>query len=730
MSSETNTDSLLGRVGNPPILKALLQQWNVDSDEVYGRFTSTTAGWRFHDIRLPTGARVPEQFVWNQITVHCTPSNFFPVEIAPGHSPVEEQWGTARVAIRLPRDAKRLLISFGQAQCLNEIPRECLAWSEEGNLLLSESIRQQIKQEVTETIRAEITGPIEDDLKQTTQTLTQKKDKVRDLKNKVLDLEKSISEKTTKLKDQENEYGEVNGRLADARRELRDAERSIKDHQANYQRIVLHLEHSWRDLRTYAVSEVEQLHQLDLIPSELYKEFLCEHPDPIEHLDGDIDFLGALNGDFGKLTSYVQSFLLGTRGLYYERDLVSRVLTALRTHDLVILAGSSGCGKSQIVKGIADAIRAEVHIIPVRPNWTSPEDLLGYYNPLQRCYSTSPFLESLIEASKPQNQNRLYFVCLDEMNLARPEYYFADFISALEERFAVPSIQLYSQLEASHNFAEYRRLFELIKRATGETSTISSDLISDPEFLDSLQGVLSAADKNTTLQIHSRLRRTIAASLQVPSIFKLPANVRIVGTVNMDETTFQFSPKVVDRAHVIRFDNPGAALADRVRAEIKEAGAEPCRCPMSASQFGPERSAYPEYDDSALSDMRNLLEKWNTEFLVPLGIGVGFRTIRQAMNYERRFLELAGDSPHSRLRAADHVILTKLLPRFSFDGSQQTIFRKKPTSKADLVAKFKDAVESDLSGGSWPPNGPVSARAITQMILAATMSNGMFNYWL
>lgn len=113
--------------------------------------------------------------------------------------------------------------------------------------------------------------------------------------------------------------------------------------------------------------------------------------------------------------------------------------------------------QNKLVQSFAKAIGGVSKIIPVKPNWTSSEDLLGYYNPLEKKYLATPFLEALIEAK--QNPDIPYFICLDEMNLARVEYYFADFLSKLEERNEQPTIQLYSDDEAAHVLAELKGLF-------------------------------------------------------------------------------------------------------------------------------------------------------------------------------------------------------------------------------------------------------------------------------
>src|SRR5690606_26805898 len=133
----------------------------------------------------------------------------------------------------------------------------------------------------------------------------------------------------------------------------------------------------------------------------------------------------------------------------------------VQTNDLIILTGESGAGKTNLVKSFADAVGGVSKIIPVKPNWTSSEDLLGYYNPLEKKYLSTPFLDTLIEASR--NPDVPYFICLDEMNLARVEYYFADFLSLLEERGSLPVIELYSDDESSHVLSEFRNVLELIK---------------------------------------------------------------------------------------------------------------------------------------------------------------------------------------------------------------------------------------------------------------------------
>lgn len=144
-------------------------------------------------------------------------------------------------------------------------------------------------------------------------------------------------------------------------------------------------------------------------------------------------------------------------------------------------------------------------IVAVRPDWTDHRGLLGSYNPLTRAYLSTPFLQLLLRASEECRQaardNREpmpFFLVLDEMNLARVEHYFADFLSALES-------------------AQPLQLHDVPALEEGE---------SDSE------------DEETT----------------IPQQLEIPENLFFLGTVNVDETTYLFSPKVLDRAFTIELN--------------------------------------------------------------------------------------------------------------------------------------------------------------------------------
>lgn len=186
-------------------------------------------------------------------------------------------------------------------------------------------------------------------------------------------------------------------------------------------------------------------------------------------------------------------------GFRFNREQVLNYWISLKTKPFVILAGLSGSGKSKLPKLVARALGAEFCQVAVSPGWTEDSDLLGYQNPLDQsgAFQLTPFTRFLLDASSDE-QDRLWFVCLDEMNLARVEHYFAKFLSAIE----------------------------------------------------------GMDDLDRTINLHS------GSDLAVPRSVTVPQAFFFTGTVNMDETTHTFSPKVLDRANLIEFEVTPDDLAE------------------------------------------------------------------------------------------------------------------------------------------------------------------------
>lgn len=394
----------------------------------------------------------------------------------------------------------------------------------------------------------------------------------------------------------------------------------------------------------------------------------------------------------------------------------------LRTGDLIILSGLSGSGKTNLVKSFARATGNVAHVIPVKPNWTSAEDLTGYYNPLQRAYLSIPFLDALIAARR--DPGRLRIICLDEMNLARVEYYFADFLSGLEERIGEPTIDLYSDEEAGHVLVEFRLFVETLMQVTQGRSPMSlGELLKDEALVRQLQERLGIDDGKSIIQLHARLRRMVAGVLNVPSSLKIPVNLRFVGAINMDDTTHYLSPKVLDRAHVLQFGSPLGhwSLVDE---EVKGGGIPEVGIRIPADDF--PRGDYPRFDPRAKDEIVQSLSAWSKGFLAPIGIEIGIRALRQSMLYRDRLREVTGDDAVDRM-ALNNLLRQKLLPRFSFDGSQ----RPRGSDAADC-ATVVEAFRSEIGEQNAAYKGIFSAGKELDELIArarAKANHNIFNYW-
>ncbi len=222
------------------------------------------------------------------------------------------------------------------------------------------------------------------------------------------------------------------------------------------------------------------------------------------------------------------------RGFALPDPLIRAYHVALQTKPLAILPGISGTGKTRLTRLYADAVyglapgQENEHylLVAVQPDWHNARDLLGYYNALTNVFHPTPFLRFLHRAAA--DPAAPFFVCLDEMNLARPEYYLAPILSALETEDHLIDIG-----------------------APGATvETVTGEALQNP--------------------------------------FRIPLNIRITGTVNVDESTHTLSDKLLDRANVIELtdvdldafrrsyrgaiDEPAWRLISQVHAIMTRAG--------------------------------------------------------------------------------------------------------------------------------------------------------------
>ena len=187
-----------------------------------------------------------------------------------------------------------------------------------------------------------------------------------------------------------------------------------------------------------------------------------------------------------------RSFACANMRLYYDIADIRRFIAGMAVSKLIILQGISGTGKTSLANAFGEFLDNPSTVIPVQPMWKERTDLVGYYNEFTKSFNVTKLLEKMYEANYSKD---MYVTVLDEMNIARVEYYFAEFLSLLE----LPT--------------------------------------ADKRWLD----IITDKWENDPIQL-------------VGGKVKLPDNMWFVGTANNDDSTFSISDKVYDRARILNLD--------------------------------------------------------------------------------------------------------------------------------------------------------------------------------
>ncbi len=333
-----------------------------------------------------------------------------------------------------------------------------------------------------------------------------------------------------------------------------------------------------------------------------------------------------------------------TEGFTFSTQQITNYYISLKTKPFVILTGISGTGKTKITELFAQAVckdfKKQYLLLPVRPDWNDDRNLIGYNNPLTQSYQTTRFLDFIMKAA--QDTENPYFICLDEMNLARVEYYFSTFLSAMESGYKEISLPGFNK---------------------------------DMEYKTSI-----------------------------------PPNLFFTGTVNMDETTYRFSPKVLDRANTIEFHE-----IDLLKSREKQDASPlyPNLIELFKKHFlndetrtkGAASKTYQEWENKNWDELAGFLDRINRDALEKHNLHFGYRIRDEILRY-MYFAETLDSREFSNNNALDLQIKQKILPRI-----------KGPESIREALKSLRDIIEKY----------PQSTAKLDQMIGA--LDNGYTDFY-
>ena len=367
-------------------------------------------------------------------------------------------------------------------------------------------------------------------------------------------------------------------------------------------------------------------------------------------------------------------------------------ITAIKSKPFLLLAGISGTGKSRIVRELAracwdegtDEYKAQkpknFQMVQVKPNWHDSSDLIGYVSRVsgKAEYVAGEFLEFIAKAW--ENTETPYFLCLDEMNLAPVEQYFAEYLSVIESR-------------KSH-----------------EDGTVTTDPILEKSAEDWYRVLTSELTNDDNVR-----NRFLEEGICIPQ------NLIVVGTVNMDETTFSFSRKVLDRAMTVEMNEVDlhGGLTKRHESIGKLSNAE---LVGSAVEGGDVYNDYTDVCDIALG----YLQKVN-DVLEGTPFKVAYRTRNELLLYVVNNLPYCKDENGNDLeqgyvtaRALDEITSMKVLSRIEGDDTKVS---------DELLDNLSKAIEDGLKTVSGEENTIKSISSAKLKEMKAKLVSGYTSFW-
>lgn len=326
---------------------------------------------------------------------------------------------------------------------------------------------------------------------------------------------------------------------------------------------------------------------------------------------------------------------------------------------------------SQEIEENEDALIKNTLFFPVRSDWTDATPLIGYYNLIDQRYYLTPVLKFILTAK--EHPNLPFFLILDEMNLAKVEHYFSDFLSCIESRHIDNGV-----------------------------------LKQEPIHLHSVSGLIETNDEYFDL---------ITPTLEIPQ------NLFVTGTVNIDESTYMFSPKVLDRANVIELNHINITDYAKNTDGANNSKYVLEKFPIFTKFSQPNKSDFeslPNDVKSFLINIHTILSKHNLHF--------GYRVINEVSSYIMKALEYCESTDELIHEALDWQMIQKILPKFN--GSQNRLdVPIREVLEFLITGKLGVAMELDTVSKLEPNDSkyPRTTKKLKHMSLMLTI-NGFANF--
>lgn len=367
-------------------------------------------------------------------------------------------------------------------------------------------------------------------------------------------------------------------------------------------------------------------------------------------------------------------------------------ITAIKSKPFLLLAGISGTGKSRIVRELAracwdvDSPEYKEHkpknfeMVQVKPNWHDSSELIGYVSRIYgERYIVGPFLRFMVKAI--HDPKHPYFLCLDEMNLAPVEQYFAEFLSVIESR------------------------------QVDEDGVVVTDPIVDYEQTEAYKNLIDQLFADNDEERNLYLKEEGGKRLTIPQ------NLIIVGTVNMDETTFSFSRKVLDRAMTIEMNE--VDLYGGLTSRHEQIGKLNFKDLVGDKVEGVD--VYQENQEVCNQAIQYLQEI--NAVLEGTPFKIAYRTRNEFLLYVVNNLPYRKNSQGQKMtqsevvaRALDEITSMKILSRI--EGDEEKV-------KAELLASLKEVVSKML-----PENMRDSSVSLAKLDeMEKKLSSGYTSFW-